>query len=330
MLCKYPTVFPTTRGVPVACGRCRHCRINKRNEWTHRIILESMQHKSNVFLTVTYNDDHRPEEFYHPDTGQVFSPMSVNPTHHRLFINNLRYKLHEKTGQTFRFYGIGEYGTRLERPHYHYALFGFPSCTDGARYVGRRFIPCGCPACQLVSNTWGRGNIFSGSLTLKSASYIADYLNKNLTNDSSYRQAGYNGLTNAQRLQGRHPEFSRMSNRPGIGAWASDGIADKLKFYNTLGHIDIPQSLIHAGKRLPLGRYLTDRLYEKMGKTFEPNERLKTYERSLFSMFLSPNVSPQVAKICLQSPSSALKLMNAQYHVNLDAKTQLFHKEKII
>jgi len=289
-----------------------------------------MQHANNLFLTVTYSDDHRPDEFHHPTTGQVFSSMSVNPDHHRLFINNLRFKLHEKTGGRLRFYGIGEYGKRLERPHYHYALFGFPPCTDGARYVGRRFIPCECPSCTIISDAWGKGNIFSGSLTLKSASYIADYLNKNLTNDSNYRQEGYRGLTNYQKLSGRHPEFARMSNRPGIAAWAADGIADKLNFYNTLGTIDIPKSLIHAGRHLPLGRYLTDRLYDKMGKTFEHGERLASYERSLFSLFLSPSTTPQVKKICLQSPSSALAMMNAQYHVNLEAKTQLFLKEKTI
>lgn len=332
MKCKYPTVFPSSKGVPVKCSRCRHCRINKRNEWTHRIILESMQHASSVFLTLTYNNDNLPsDEFYHPNTGQVYAPFSVCPDHHRLFINNLRYHSQQKLGvSNLRFYGIGEYGENLERPHYHYALFGFPPCTSGARYIGRRFYPCQCPSCQLISDTWGKGNIFSGQLTLASASYIADYLNKNLTHDSDYRQAGYTGLTNAQKLRGRHPEFARMSNRPGIGAWAADGMADKLKFYNTLGTVDIPKSLIHAGRHLPLGRYLTDRLYEKMGKTFEPNERLEAYERSLFNMFLSPKVTPQVAKISMAAPSLALSMLNSQYHVNLEAKAQLFKKEKLI
>lgn len=330
MKCKYPTVFPTSNGVPVKCGRCRHCRINKRNEWTHRIMLESMQHVSNIFLTVTYNEDHRPDEFFHPDTGQVFSPMSVNPDHHRLFLNNLRFRLYEQTRQRFRFYGIGEYGTNLERPHYHYALFGFPRCTDGARYVGRRFYPCQCPSCSLISDTWGKGNIFSGDLTIKSASYIADYLNKNLTNDSNYRQAGYRGLTNAQKLAGRHPEFARMSNRPGIAAWAADGIADKLKFYNSLGDIDIPKSLIHAGRHLPLGRYLTDRVHEKMGKTFEIGERLATYEASLRSLLLSPKTPSQIKTLGAISPAVALQMLNAQYHVNLDAKNNLFRKDKVI
>lgn len=331
MKCKYPTVFPSTKGVPVKCGRCRHCRINKRNEWTHRIMLEAMNHSSNVFLTVTYDNDHLPrDEFYHPKTGQVFAPLSVNPDHHRLFLNKLRGKLYEKTGQLFRFYGIGEYGERLERPHYHYALFGFPRCTDGARYVGRRFIPCSCPSCSLISDVWSKGHIFSGDLTLASAAYIADYLNKNLTHDSGYRQQGYTGLTNEQKLRGRHPEFARMSNRPGIGAWATDGIAEKLKFYNSLGSIDIPKYLIHANRRLPLGRYLTDKLHEKMGKTFEPDERLATYERSLFSLFLSPKVSPKVASISMVNPSIALAMMNSQYNVNLESKARIFHKEKII
>lgn len=320
MLCKYPTVFPNTKGVPVKCGRCTHCRIADRRIWTHRIVLESMHHPSNVFLTLTYNNDHLPTEFVHPETGQVYAPNSVNPLHHELFLKSLRERYFREYGKTLRMFGVGEYGEKTQRPHYHYALFNFPRCT-GIRTRGI-YRQCQCPSCLLVTRSWDYGHTFTGELTLESSQYIAGYVTKKLTNDHSE--------WNQKILAGRHPEFSRQSRRPGLAAWAADGIADKLEYYNQFGSIDIPKTLIHAGKHLPLGRYLSDRLHEKMGIKIEEGERLKNYERSLFGLFLDPKIPPKIAKICLTSPASALTAINAAYTHDLETKTRLFTKEKLI
>ena len=46
--------------VPFGCGQCLPCRVNKRRLWTNRIMLESMCHDDNAFVTLTYNDDNIP------------------------------------------------------------------------------------------------------------------------------------------------------------------------------------------------------------------------------------------------------------------------------
>lgn len=60
------------------------------------------------------------------------------------------------------------------------------------------------------------------------------------------------------RLYGRHPEFSRQSLRPGIGAPYVGEIVKTLKQFNLdTTQSDVPVTLRHGNRQLPLGRYLT-------------------------------------------------------------------------
>ena len=59
MLCSNPYMKD---GVSFGCGQCKGCRVNKRRQWTHRILLESMCHESSAFVTLTYDNDHLPKE----------------------------------------------------------------------------------------------------------------------------------------------------------------------------------------------------------------------------------------------------------------------------
>jgi len=141
--------------------------------------------------------------------------------------------------RAIRYYLVGEYGDETHRPHYHAALFGV-STLDTA--------PGEC---------WEYGLHHVGDLTLQSAQYVAGYVTKKLTNHD-------NPL-----LDGRHPEFARMSLRPGIGATAVPDIAETLsdvhgaRLVSALG--DVPTSLRHGRRSLPLGRYLRSKLREEMG-----------------------------------------------------------------
>lgn len=136
---------------PVACGRCIPCRINKRREWTHRMVLESYCHDENVFVTVTYDDDHLP-----PDG-------SVSPDDMRLFLNRLRDHCSRSLGSRFRFFGVGEYGEVSQRPHYHFIIFGM-SVAD---------LP-------VFQKAWNKGFVYLGDVTEHSIQYVAGYTLKKM------------------------------------------------------------------------------------------------------------------------------------------------------
>lgn len=188
-------------------------------------MLESFKHSANGFVTLTYDDGHLPE------LGTLV------PRHLQLFLKRLRRAL---PARPLRFFGVGEYGETSQRPHYHLATFG----------LGPEDAP-------VVQNAWGYGFTFVGDLTNDSAQYVAGYVTKKMTHPES----SCTELCTHPKLSGRHPEFARMSLRPGVGASA---VTDIWQAYaphlSRLG--DVPQTLSHGKKELPLGRYLRRKLRE--------------------------------------------------------------------
>lgn len=217
----------------------------------HRLILEASMHGENAFLTLTYNDDKIPE-------GQTLVPKHVTD-----FLKRLRKNYEPKK---LRYFAVGEYGDKTSRPHYHLALFGHPSCLKGRTYIhGDRIC---CSVCRSLLVLWGHGNIFAGDLNKDSAGYISGYVTKKMTKKDD------------PRLEGRHPEFTRMSLRPGIGADMMDEVASKLLELN-LEHAleDVPTSLEHERKMYPLGKYLRRRLRQRIGRSEKAPEVIQQKQK---------------------------------------------------
>jgi len=239
LLCRNPYV--ASGGVAYGCGQCLPCRINRRRMWTHRIMLEATQHGDNSFWTLTYNDDNIP---INSNGLQTLSPKDLTDFLKRLRLDYYPSKL--------RYFNVGEYGSQTERPHYHLALFNFPSCSRGVTKLNRRGDCCG--VCDRVRDLWGKGIVYAGQLEDSSAAYIAGYVTKKMTGKDD------------PRLCGRHPEFARMSLKPGIGAGFMPEVASALLSHNLDTLTDVPTSLAHGKYVRPLGRYLTRQLRMHMGR----------------------------------------------------------------
>lgn len=222
------------------CGQCLPCRINKKRVWTHRIMLESNLHTDNAFVTLTYSDENLPKD------------GSLVPRDVQTFLKRLRKAVQPAR---LRFFCVGEYGDRTSRPHYHIALFGYPTCHRGR--TDHRRNSC-CPSCDLLRSQWPHGGIDLGRLEPESAAYVAGYVTKKLTNkDDEYA---------ANILGERYPEFARMSNRPGIGADFMHEVASTLLEFDTDQMEDVPTALSHGKRILPLGTYLRKKLRKAIGR----------------------------------------------------------------
>ncbi|QXP08103.1 MAG: replication initiator protein [Arizlama microvirus] len=217
------------------------------------MMLEAALHGDNAFVTLTYNDENLPEN------------GCLDPREIQLFLKKLR-----KQSPRIRFFACGEYGDQTQRPHYHLALFGFPTCLYS---LTRKREYC-CRQCELVKNTWGKGHAYLGTLENNAMAYVASYINKKMTKATD------------PRLEGRTPEFARMSLRPGIGYNMMHEVANTLLEHNLEKKLlDVPISLQHGKKRYPLGRYLRRSLRALIGRDKNaPPEAIEEYKKTLLPM----------------------------------------------
>lgn len=255
---------PTVDGFP--CRACDACKINDRRLWTNRILLEHALHSSSVFVTLTYDDDHIPE------TDSAIGTLA--PGDLRNFWKKLRKAI---SPRKIRYYAVGEYGDETFRPHYHAIIFNYPLCEwGGTRHFKDPGRVC-CVPCSLVSSAWGRGQCELGDVTPESAQYVAGYTLKKMTKDDDPRLQRGNSFL--------HPEFSRKSLKPGLGAGMIPYLA-AIPFSLDPVTDDVPASVTHGKKTLPLGRYLRQRWRTHLGreKQTPQNAQLKIDEETMFPL----------------------------------------------
>lgn len=295
MLCEKPYMIGV---LPCACGKCFPCRINRRRLWAHRMQLESLVSSDASFVTLTYDDQHVPP-------GQ-----SLVVKDYQDWLKRLRKVL---APQKIRYFLVGEYGDETQRPHYHAALFGVHPLIAGG-FDGELGV---------VQSSWNKGFTYVGELTPDSAMYVAGYCTKKMTSRKD------------PRLNGRQPEFARMSLRPGIGAYAVEDIARSLDSDVGLRSIeqssDVPFALLHGKRSLPLGRYLRGKLREKcgLGSCETP---LKAQENYALSLRLLHEDGLKNAKNKAlwnwSNPSKIVLDRTLQKINNLRSRTGIFEQEK--
>jgi ssDNA-binding Zn-finger/Zn-ribbon topoisomerase 1 len=281
-------------------------------------MLESFCHPYNSFLTLTYENV--------PLCG------SVCPTHLRNFLKKLRKRYYEKTGDRIRYYAVAEYGGRFLRPHYHLALFNYPSCYYGeprnskfTRGKTPKQIVCDCPNCQFLYDVWQKGITFNGRLEPKSAQYIASYIVDKVTVKNPVEN-------------GRFGEFNRMSTDPGIGLGNKDhiGLDFLVDFFKSdcgeeylETHGDVPHTINHGGKPWPLGDYLRRKLRERLERDVRtPSNILDQVDqerRDELNKWRSEN--PDLVSFTRNDKLDTYQ-MNIQKMRNKEAKFNLYQKRK--
>lgn len=257
-------------------------------------MLEAFQHEFSSFITLTYADDRMPED------------GSLRPLDLKNWLKRIRRACEPNL---LRYFAVGEYGDRTMRPHYHVALFGFMPCLGNTVKVKGA---CQCRSCCIVRDTWDFGHVLVGELNIQSASYITGYVAKKFTRPDN------------PALQGRHPEFARMSLKPGIGAGAIPDVASSMMQYRLEEKLqDVPTDLRHGSTKMPLGRYLRRQLRKQVGLDENaPAEVLEALRSGLLPVFEAVEVAFPAAKGDLKRllVQDTMDKVNEQYARNVSAR----------
>ena len=197
----------TDRPITVPCGQCIGCRLERSRQWALRCVHEASLHTRNCFITLTYDDDHLPND------------LSLNIDHFQKFMKRLR----KRFGDGIRFFHCGEYGENFGRPHYHACLFNF-DFPDRQLWTCRQGVNLYTSA--ILQELWPFGFSTVGDVTFESAAYVARYVMKKITGKNSADHYSFVHPVNGNTYV-RSPEYITMSRRPGIGReWLSKYLSD--------------------------------------------------------------------------------------------------------
>lgn len=154
--------------VPFAfeCRKCLPCRLNNAREKAIRCVHESQMHQNNIFLTLTYSDQH------------LRSPR-LNYKDFQDFMKRLRETREEK----INYLVTGEYGDKTKRPHWHAILFNYKP--EDALYLRTTDRGDHISSSVLLDEIWGKNDPKKkpneiGEVSLESAGYVARYAAKKL------------------------------------------------------------------------------------------------------------------------------------------------------
>lgn len=176
--------------VDIPCGKCEHCRVERRYSRALRIMLEAESWpESTYFITLTYSDEHlSTPELFHPDWAQ--------------FIKNFRQKFcqtqfckisdrggknhgktYSKTHKKIKQVMCGEYGDTFGRKHFHGIIFNHSF--DDVSFTGE-YSKKGNPihTSQKLAETWGKGRVQLERVTFDLALYVGSYVTDGLDDES--------------------------------------------------------------------------------------------------------------------------------------------------
>lgn len=155
--------------VTVPCGKCLACRANNASQWATRVMHEAEYVKEACFVTLTYNPENVPKGY------------SLLKSDLQKFLKRLRITLErENLGRIRAFMACGEYGKKRGRPHYHILILGWSP--NDLVYHGKSYSGEPIYTSKFLERVWGKGFCPIGTLTGRSAAYVARYSKKLLDN----------------------------------------------------------------------------------------------------------------------------------------------------
>lgn len=230
-------------GLPLPCGKCYPCKVRRASQWSVRLMKEAEVSTSAFFVTLTYEIPHRsPNGFttLHAPDMQIFMK--------RLRRLDAKIKAEKRLPDAkIKYYTVGEYGSKLARPHYHMIIFNCQLealCGREYSYEKAQQYLLLDGEYKFISPTWEHGYISVGKVTKASVGYTLKYISKGSQvpkhkNDDREKEKAYmsKGL-------GAH-----YLEREDMYRWHMADLENRMY---------VP---LHGGKKAPMPRYYRERIY---------------------------------------------------------------------
>lgn len=260
----------------IPCRTCIGCRLDYSRDWANRGYLEAKKGEHNYFITLTYDDEHKPfSDTMISENGITYTDLEKNwngyleKRHFESFLHDIRQKFKRKYNHTgIKFLGCGEYGGKTNRPHYHIILFNapFPSETFyNSKFINQNIYWQN----SLIEEVWRYGISNITLATWDTIAYTARYVTKKIYGTHSKEEYASKGQT---------PEFIRMSR--GIGKdyyeqnkeriWKNDEIIIK----NTNGAISTKPPKYYTRLLEKENKEASDNLKKNRQKLADQNQKV--------------------------------------------------------
>lgn len=183
------------------CGKCPECQKDYYTQWATRGSRELAQWDSSVFITLTYDDAHLPED------------QSLKKSDIQKFIKKLKKRFNSTKDNPIRQTYCGEYGEKTLRPHYHAVLFNCDFPDKKFHYTSDQGHTVFTS--ELLTELWGKGHTEFGYALPASIAYLYKYILKKKSRKEKEQPLVIerDGIT----YEVEH-EFIESSRNPGIGA----------------------------------------------------------------------------------------------------------------
>lgn len=273
----------------VPCGVCAACLSRRRDTWSFRLRVELKRSISAHFITFTYDQENEPwclsgnpnfkEKFCNAVKLDNFSSMvpTLDKRDMQLFMKRLRIAFSRghysmlsdflDVGGTYipkkikvpkiegnrpkiKYYIVGEYGTKTNRPHYHGIFFNIPLNGDELDLM--------------IRVLWKHGHILVGSVNDASIHYTTKYcINPKIKENE------------------KEKEFCLISTKPAIGISYLQNREFHRSYYEST-------AVGESGKRSPLSKYYKDKIFTKLDKYEIKKRAIAKIDRD-FNEFMEKN-----------------------------------------
>jgi len=287
----------------IPCGKCLNCKKKRRSDWSLRLEHEYLYSDSALFITLTYNDASIPRNKGIPtlnkkdlqDYIKRLRNSHVAYVSRELGIRKSEVKNYSKQ---IRYYAVGEYGSKTNRPHYHILLFNYDIANLKPIESQWKNTQTGHPL----------GFVDIGKVSSASINYTTKYM---------FKQWGKKDL--------RQRPFTNMSRRPMIGT----GFLNEYKNY--LREFELTTIRDKKGTLRKLPKAYLYKIYTMLedGKEVKDKEWIRRLSEESYNKHIDQKLKEHKENLLINYNGDVNQWMQSKDNDNLRKENQIINNETL-